>query len=131
MTLRYRVVGRAVLAFCFAGLLSSSHAVAQQPGGQFTNLQVLPKDIAAPDLMKLMAQYNQELGVQCSFCHDGNFAADSKPEKKIARIMISMTTDINTKYLATLPEGGAKASCYTCHRGHPEPEAPPASTAGQ
>src|SRR5215471_7298627 len=34
-----------------------------------TNLQVLPKDIAPQDLMKMMVGFLQALGVRCNFCH--------------------------------------------------------------
>jgi hypothetical protein len=116
-------------------------ALAQQPAGnapplKFTNLQVFPKDIPSADLLKQMRQFTVDLGVRCTFCHAENeqthrpdFAADAKPEKATARIMIAMTETINTKYLATLPIGEAKASCYTCHRGHSEPEAQPPAPA--
>jgi thioredoxin reductase len=94
-----------------------------------TNLQVLPKDISGDDLMKIMHGYEAALGVECVHCHVVNraehkadFAADVKPEKKTARIMITMTAELNQKYLAKIdPE--AKATCGTCHRGHNLPEA--------
>jgi thioredoxin reductase len=108
------------------------------PITKFTNLQVFPKDIPPPDLIKQMRQFSADLGVHCGFCHEGNeearqmnFPADGKPEKKTARVMIAMTAEINAKYLAMLPAGDAKASCYTCHRGHSKPEAqPPAPAPG-
>jgi hypothetical protein len=119
------------------GFFAASSAFAQQPAGnappqKFTNLQVFPQDIPRADLIKQMRQFTVDLGVSCTFCHEENaqthrpdFPADTKPEKKTARVMIAMTETINTKYLATLPVGDAKASCYTCHRGHSEPEAQP------
>ena len=61
---------------------------AHMPMPKPTNLQVLPKDIAPPDLMKLMGGYSRALGVHCNFCHEvneqthqPNFAADTKPDK--------------------------------------------------
>jgi len=33
------------------------------------NLQVLPKDTAAPDVAALMQQFTRALGVQCTYCH--------------------------------------------------------------
>ena len=43
--------------------------------------------------------------------------------------MMTMTNEINSKYVGNLPTGSdMKVNCGTCHRGHPEPEdfvAPP------
>lgn len=98
-----------------------------------TNLQVLPKDISTGDLIKLMREYSQALGVHCNFCHEvneqthqPNFAADTKPDKKIARTMIAMVQDINSKYLAQINDPDATpemktVTCGTCHRGNTMP----------
>lgn len=97
-----------------------------------TNLQVLPKDISAKDLIATMRGYEHALGVECSFCHAQNpqthrldFASDANPHKNTARTMIRMVNEINTKYLATA-DGGApadmrQATCGTCHRGNSMP----------
>jgi len=108
-----------------------------------TNLQVLPKDISSEDLLKLMHGYTGALGVHCDFCHEvneqthkANFAADTKPDKLIARTMIAMTAEINAKYLSQVKDADATPSektvtCGTCHRGEkmpavfiPKPESP-------
>jgi hypothetical protein len=94
------------------------------------NLKVLPKDISTPELMDLMQAYNAQLGVECGFCHAGdqasrkfNFVSDAKPEKVAARIMMTMTAELNAKYVSTIPGYmGNKVSCGTCHRGHSIPE---------
>ena len=44
-------------------------AVAGGPAPIPTNLQVLPKDTPQQDVMALMQQFTQALGVQCVFCH--------------------------------------------------------------
>lgn len=96
------------------------------------NLQVLPKDISAKDLIATMRGYTQALGVECEFCHAENpqthrldFASDANPHKNTARTMIRMVNEINTKYLATAdPDAPAKekaVSCGTCHRGYSTP----------
>jgi Photosynthetic reaction centre cytochrome C subunit len=94
-----------------------------------TNLQVLPKDIAPQDLMKMMFGFSQALGVQCNFCHEvneqthqPNFAADTKPEKASARTMIAMTQEINSKFMTQIKDPDATpadktVTCGTCHRG--------------
>lgn len=98
-----------------------------------TNLQVLPKDIAVPDLMATMRGFAKGLGVECGFCHvidqqthQPNFASDAKPEKATARIMITMTQQINAKYLAQVNDPDATpadktVTCGTCHRGSSMP----------
>jgi hypothetical protein len=89
------------------------------------NLKILkPEDIRN----RIMQQYTQALGVNCMHCHvQGDFAADDKPQKNTARMMIAMLNDINAKF----PDGAAKAhvSCYTCHNGKVTPlTAPPPAT---
>ncbi len=51
-----------------------------------------------------------------AFCHEvdetthhANFAADSKPDKAIARTMIAMTEEINSKYLSQGERSGRHA----------------------
>jgi hypothetical protein len=100
---------------------------------QATNLQVLPKDISAPDLIATMRGFTKALGVGCEFCHAEdpqthrpNFASDAKPDKNIARIMMRMTQEINAKYLSTVQDPDATpadktVTCGTCHRGNTMP----------
>lgn len=112
-----------------AGAPSEMHHAMPKP----TNLQVLPKDISSDDLMKLMHGYAGALGVHCTFCHEvneqthhANFAADTKPDKTIARTMIAMTAEINAKYLTQVKDPDATpadktVTCGTCHRGQTMP----------
>ena len=85
------------------------------------NLKVLTAEEYGP----LMRTYTAALGVQCTECHiQGNFASDENPKKDIARTMITMVKDMNSKYLA----GKKEVTCYTCHRGAEQPlTAPPAA----
>jgi hypothetical protein len=96
------------------------------------NLKVLPKDTSPEDLFKMMRGFSQQLGVHCGFCHaEGtpghpDFASDEKPDKNIARTMISMTQEINTKYLSQIHDPDAApdqktVTCGTCHQGHTMP----------
>jgi hypothetical protein len=113
-------------------LLFISNASAQIPD-EFTNLKVLPRTIEKPELLKVMKGFTFALGVRCSFCHVGkegaplskyDFAADDKPEKGSARIMMQMTADINKLYLPKLeekPEHLVTVSCVTCHHGLSKP----------
>jgi len=111
-------------------LLLSSSLCAQQLPDKFSNLQVLPRDISKNDLMQLMRSFAFALNVRCNYCHlekaapdaGFDFAADDKPPKKIARVMLTMTANINRDYLSKLgkPEP-VKVECATCHRGLTEP----------
>ena len=98
---------------------------------KFTNLQVLPKDIAKPELVRTMRTWAGELGVRCHHCHVGpedlqgmDFAIDTKPTKRAAREMIRLVQHINAGVVPALPaREGARdgVSCYTCHRREARP----------
>lgn len=123
---------------------------------KFKNLKILPKDISEDDLDTVMHHFTASLGVKCNYCHvrneaikKMNFASDDKPEKLIARKMMLMAIDINTKYFKDIEEEMSKEkdhdmltktvtidgdsvknmlsyiTCYTCHRGDPHPETKP------
>lgn len=122
------VAATALIAFVFTGI-----AAIEEPAGEFKNLQVLPKNIKADSLDKIMDGFNESLKVDCKFCHvkDKNSEAlimekDDKPEKEITRNMMRMTMDINKKYFSFNEEAAAQnvqaVTCYTCHKGNPIPE---------
>ena len=110
-----------------------STAQAPQLPTTFTNLQVLPKDIAQRPLIDLMRSFAQGLGVRCEHCHVGegndlskfDFAADTKPTKATARKMLKMMFAINDDLLTGVgdpaPAGTRKVTCFTCHRGELKP----------
>lgn len=76
------------------------------------NLKVLPADT---NIRAVMGAFRTGLGVQCTYCHvQGDFASDENPKKEIARHMITMVHDINTK---AFTDGKEHVTCYTCHRG--------------
>lgn len=117
----------------------------------FKNLQVFPRDISRDELIGSMRVFTRSLGVRCNHCHVVtatepkevlDFASDAKEEKKIARVMLSMTTEIDSTWMARVEaaEGQSAApkamapqdavmsgrvGCWTCHRGKTEPEMPP------
>ena len=77
-----------------------------------TNLKVLPKDLTGREVRDIMQKWAGSLGVHCDTCHAAdpnhpgpngrprlNFADDSKPDKQIARIMYTMTQQINADYI--------------------------------
>jgi cytochrome c2 len=104
-----------------------------------TNLKVLPKTLTGDQVHDIMEGWAGSLGVHCNTCHTAdpnkigpngrprlNFADDSKPEKSTARLMYTMTRDINENYVSMVPvKAGAPAAtvtCGTCHRGQKKPE---------
>lgn len=105
-----------------------------------TNLQVLPKDLTGRQVRDIMETWAGSLGVKCEFCHTAdpknlgpngrprtNFADDSKPDKQIARIMYTMTQQMNKDYISKAMDldkdgMGSPVTCGTCHRGHEMPE---------
>jgi len=83
------------------------------------NLKVLTGDSGA-QVIQAMRAFRTALGVECSYCHvQGDFASDENPKKEVARMMITMTRDINGKF----SDGKRHVGCYTCHRGGTEPPA--------
>jgi hypothetical protein len=93
----------------------------------FKNIQVL-KGVPAGRFLDTMEGFSHALGTNCKKCHDTeNFASDDKEEKKSARGMVTMTRDINEKYIKTIPgmDSGSFVSCNTCHHGQSNPNANP------
>jgi photosynthetic reaction center cytochrome c subunit len=142
------VHSRHVLEALSIVLLVGSMAAAQAPGGAGAapppppkNLQVLPKDMTAPQVVTIMRNINAALGVQCGYCHvfvapgdpTNDFASDSKTTKLVARVMMQMTTEINTKLAANIKKPAdqiTRVECATCHRGAAIPVLPPAAAPG-
>jgi tetratricopeptide (TPR) repeat protein len=103
------------------------------PPDSFTNLKVLPQDIATNALVGTMRNFAIGLGVRCEHCHMGqpgqplatfDFASDEKPTKLKAREMLRMVQDINQRILPSLPERSepnVEVACATCHRGLARP----------
>lgn len=95
-----------------ASIAVPRHATAQlKVPEKFENLQVLPKDIPKGDLVRIMKEFTNALGVRCEHCHveaggeDAfKFAADDKENKKTARIMMQMVKDINAEWMVKVPE---------------------------
>jgi hypothetical protein len=105
-----------------------------------TNLKVLPKDTTGAQVRDIMEKWAGSLGVHCDACHVAdaknlgpngrprlNFADDSKDDKQIARLMYTMTQQINSEYISKAmnmdkDDEGSPVTCGTCHRGHKMPE---------
>lgn len=117
-----------ITVFVLIGMAAST-----RPGPR--NLKVLPKNISDSTLDKVMDEFTKALGVDCNFCHvqsetdstQWDMASDLKPEKNIARKMISMSNKINKDFFnATTKYGDENAvleiHCVTCHHGEAHPE---------
>jgi hypothetical protein len=104
------------------------------PVANYTNLQVLPRDITVAQMMQVMRGFQADLGVTCEHCHVffglgnpmTNLAADDKQPKKTARLMMLAMRDYNARLTpANLGKPATSitpVTCGTCHRGKPIPE---------
>ena len=116
-----------------------------------TNLMVLPKDLTGAQVRDIMRTWEGALGVECEECHAAdpvkkgpngrpqlNYADDSKDEKKIARVMYTMTEDMKANYVSKaaaldpMADDAAPLTCGTCHRGkeYPDEFVPPKRNQG-
>lgn len=116
------------------------------------NLQVLPKDMPRQQVTAIMNNFTAALGVNCAYCHAAaaapaaaapagaapaapagggrggpplDYSLDDKAQKKIAREMMKMVTDVNGKYLAgagLTMDARNSVTCETCHHGLAKPK---------
>ena len=140
---RSRVVV-ALIALTFAACTAMKQQQSQpvrSDQGDFKNLKVLPQNITHDELITTMRGFARALGGRCDTCHvqipgetnKFDFPNDAKDEKRTARIMIRMVRNINGNFISKIPrehdepaEEKPVVQCWTCHRGHKQPEKPPA-----
>src|ERR1700746_1208090 len=92
---------------------------------EYKNIQAL-KGIAADQVIPSMQFIAASLGVECEYCHVARaFEKDDKKPKLTARKMIGMMMTINKENF----EGHREVTCYSCHRGSPDPVANPMNAA--
>jgi hypothetical protein len=84
-----------------------------------------------------MRNFSAALGTNCGYCHvwtgpglpTNDYAADTKPTKLVARVMMQMATEANQKIAAGIKSKPAseitRVQCMTCHRGAAIPVLPP------
>jgi hypothetical protein len=90
----------------------------QTAGERFKNVQIF-KQLPASQFIDAMRYFTMALGVECDHCHmQGDFSADTKPPKLMARKMIEMNEHVNEMTF----NGKMVVHCYTCHRGQVEPQ---------
>ena len=84
---------------------------------QFTRLMTHITEWVVPD--ELYETDPDNAG--CNYCHGGEegFAWDGKYQKIVARKMLQMTLNINSKWQDHVGQVGV--TCYTCHRGNAVP----------
>jgi tetratricopeptide (TPR) repeat protein len=74
-----------------------------------------------PDLMATMQKFCQALGVTCEYCHTAPRGSGlEEPKKDVARAMMAMTSDINSKIGAATGKPASEVTrveCMTCHHG--------------
>ncbi len=91
-------------------------------GETYKNIQVL-KDVPSTQLIPAMRFLSTALGVECEFCHVGTRAEDT-PHKQTARKMMTMMLAVNKQTF----DGRLEVTCFTCHRGNPDPVGVPIPT---
>lgn len=83
----------------------------------YKNIQIL-KGVPAGQVIPAMQFIAASLGVECSYCHvEGHFEKDDKKPKQVARDMMQMMFALNKNDF----EGHREVTCYSCHRGAPNP----------
>lgn len=89
----------------------------------YTNLKVLG-GLSKDRFDHLMAEMNQWVAPPaqgCNYCHNPeNMASDEKYTKVVARRMLQMTMNINSRWSSHVQQTGV--TCYTCHRGNGVPD---------
>lgn len=118
-------------AYLGKNLIGTTEAEQQKDAAQddrpaeevYKNIQSF-KGVPSKRILAIMGGFKMALGVDCTHCHiKDQLEKDDLKTKLIARKMVAMVMDINSRQLA----GIGKVSCYTCHRGEPHPlTTPPA-----
>ncbi len=98
-----------------------------EPGGDkasdvYENVQVLGH-LSDDEFIGLMALITEWVSPEegCAYCHnEDNLASDEVYAKGVARRMIEMTWNVNANWTDHVKDTGV--TCYTCHRGQPQPQ---------
>ena len=104
------------------------------------NLKVLPATTTTAQILPIMRTFSAALGTNCGYCHvwtaagdpSNDYAADTKPTKLVARVMMQMAGEINQKLAANIKKPADQLTtvgCMTCHRGEAIPKVPPPAAA--
>src|SRR4029077_1775538 len=115
--------------FVIVALACAASAAAQvSPANEGKTAEQVYKNIKAltgtpaNELNQSMHLMKGAVGLDCVYCHiEREWEKDVKPAKEVARAMIVMMNDINTRQFG----GKQVVTCNTCHNGHPTPAAVP------
>jgi hypothetical protein len=144
--MRFRHVIGALAMVALAGSLAAAQApegqrgAAPAPPPEPKNLKVLPTTTTTAQILPIMRAFSAALGTNCGYCHvwtgpglpTNDYAVDTKPAKQVARVMMQMATEINTKLAANIQKPAdqlTRVQCMTCHRGAAIPVLPPPAPA--
>jgi hypothetical protein len=116
--------------FVIVALACAASAAAQvSPANEGKTAEQVYKNIKAltgtpaNELNQSMHLMKGAVGLDCISCHiEREWEKDVKPAKEVARKMIVMMNDINTRQFG----GKQVVTCNTCHNGRPIPAAMPA-----
>ncbi len=119
-------IGRPIAQPSAEALQAYSEWVAKNP--RTVNVQVLNKYLGEKyndtnNVFAYMSAYfTPGVGQSCEYCHNlQNFADYSKPQKTVAKAMLIMQFELQTKWIENIPrpEGQPlyQIKCYTCHYG--------------
>jgi hypothetical protein len=112
--------------------LSAAQSTAKFPPDSLVNTRVIAHGTPVGNVVGVMKNFTQALGVRCQYCHVGvegqplttfDFVTDEKRTKIVARQMMVMLQDINRR-IDSLPgrvDPSLKVTCTTCHRGRTNP----------
>ena len=99
------------------------------------NLQIIPEGTPRPEVILVMDEFMEALGVSCNYCHVGplpgcpptpegvatcDFATDDMVSKQATREMMRMMQALNATVPAAVNKSATEATqvqCVTCHRG--------------
>ncbi len=90
-------------------------------GDTYKNVKVLD-DLTVPEFTRVMLAITKWVAPpdqSCGYCHAGDMSSDELYTKKVARQMLQMVRDVNSKWQSHV--GTTGVTCYTCHRGQPVP----------
>jgi len=109
----------------FAQAAPTPAKMGETAGQHFKNVTVL-KGIQVDEFMGTMGLFAAALAYCCKDCHTGAGTSDPKweadpPRKVTARRMIQMVAKINQENF----NGRQQVTCWTCHRGSPNPAITP------
>jgi hypothetical protein len=115
---------------------AGQRGAAPTPPPEPKNLQVLPKTMTTAQILPIMRNFSAALGTNCGYCHvwtgpglpTNDYAADTKPAKEVARVMLRMANEVNQNLAANIKKPAdqlTRVQCMTCHRGAAIPVLPP------